>query len=338
MTTVLSGEIVPAGVIPSCTGSSTSVEELVRMWLMGFSSVNTRTAYRFDMRQWLAYCQASGLDPLTVRRVHVEAWARNLEDSGAAAATIARRLCSVSSWYTWAVDEEYATRNPAGRVRRPVPDNDASRRGSLTLPQLRALLAAADTSAHPYAVRDAFTLRLMALNGLRVAEVASANVGDLGVYLDRPGITITAKGRKRRFTPLTESTITARDAWLAHLQSQPWIGTSVEFRSRSRRAVRVPLFTLYGKPDRATPDSLEWGLFRIARDSALPDQVAAAITPHWLRRTFVTLALDAGVPLQHVQDAVGHSSPQTTRGYDENRHSVTKHAVYALDRFVNGAA
>jgi site-specific recombinase XerD len=308
------------------------------MWLIGFSSVNTRDAYRYDLDMWLNYCYVSGLDPLTARRVHVEAWTRQLEQHPMSAATIARRLSSVSSWYAWAVDEEYADRNPAARVRRPVPDSDASQRGSLTLPQLRELLAAADGSAHPFAARDAFALRLMAFNGLRVAEVASANVGDLGFYLDRPGITITAKGRRRRFTPFTESTIAARDAWLTQLQAQPWIGANVEVRSRNRRAVRVPLFTLYGRPDRATPSALVWALHRTARDSALPDQVAAAITPHWLRRTFVTLALDAGVPLQQVQDAVGHASPQTTRGYDANRDSVTKHAVYGLDQLVNSTS
>lgn len=40
---------------------------------------------------------------------------------------------------------------------------------------------------------------------------------------------------------------------------------------------------------------------------------------HDLRATFVTWQLDAGVPLEMVQDSVGHKSIQSTRIYDRNR-------------------
>ena len=36
------------------------------------------------------------------------------------------------------------------------------------------------------------------------------------------------------------------------------------------------------------------------------------ISPHSLRHSFITAALDAGVPLRDVQDAASHADPRTT--------------------------
>jgi integrase len=56
--------------------------------------------------------------------------------------------------------------------------------------------------------------------------------------------------------------------------------------------------------------------------------------PHALRHSFVTLALDAGVPLQAVQDAADHADPRTTRGYDRRRAGLDGHPSYALSTFL----
>jgi integrase len=57
-----------------------------------------------------------------------------------------------------------------------------------------------------------------------------------------------------------------------------------------------------------------------------------------MRHAFVTVALDAGVPLHRVQDAAGHASADTTRRYDRNRHALDGHAVYALEQAVEQLA
>jgi integrase len=40
--------------------------------------------------------------------------------------------------------------------------------------------------------------------------------------------------------------------------------------------------------------------------------------------------LGAGVPLQDVQDAMGHADPRTTRAYDRSRHNLDRHPTYAM--------
>jgi len=44
--------------------------------------------------------------------------------------------------------------------------------------------------------------------------------------------------------------------------------------------------------------------------------------------SFVTLALDAGVPLHEVQDFAGHRDPRSTRRYDRARDRLDRHASY----------
>ena len=57
---------------------------------------------------------------------------------------------------------------------------------------------------------------------------------------------------------------------------------------------------------------------------------AARISPHSLRHSFATELLANGVPLQDVQDAMGHADPRTTRAYDRSRHNLDRHPTYTM--------
>jgi integrase/recombinase XerD len=69
---------------------------------------------------------------------------------------------------------------------------------------------------------------------------------------------------------------------------------------------------------------------RIVRRLARAAGVRKTVSPHSLRHSFVTLALDAGVPLRDVQDSAGHADPKTARRYDRGRHSLDRFAGYAV--------
>lgn len=53
--------------------------------------------------------------------------------------------------------------------------------------------------------------------------------------------------------------------------------------------------------------------------------------PHQFRATFITEALDAGVPLHEVQAAVHHADPRTTQRYDRGARGAGVTA--ALEKF-----
>jgi len=60
------------------------------------------------------------------------------------------------------------------------------------------------------------------------------------------------------------------------------------------------------------------------------------LSPHGLRATMVTLALDSGMPLRDVQDFARHADPRTTRRYDRDRHSLNRHAALRLAQLGDG--
>jgi site-specific recombinase XerD len=76
------------------------------------------------------------------------------------------------------------------------------------------------------------------------------------------------------------------------------------------------------------------GTHRLTKASGIDKR----ISPHSLRHSFITAALDAGVPLRDVQEAASHSDPRTTMRYDRGRGSLDRHATYIVSTFVAGAS
>ena len=58
------------------------------------------------------------------------------------------------------------------------------------------------------------------------------------------------------------------------------------------------------------------------------------LSPHSLRHSAITFALDAGAALRDVQDYAGHKDPRTTRRYDHARDSLDRNAAYAVAAYL----
>jgi site-specific recombinase XerD len=77
---------------------------------------------------------------------------------------------------------------------------------------------------------------------------------------------------------------------------------------------------------------------RIVRRLAKRAGITKHISPHSLRHSFITAALDAGVPLRDVQIAARHADPRTTTRYDRARNNLDRHTAYVVTAFVAGAS
>jgi site-specific recombinase XerD len=62
------------------------------------------------------------------------------------------------------------------------------------------------------------------------------------------------------------------------------------------------------------------------------------ISPHSLRHSFITAALDAGVALRDVQIAARHADPRTTTRYDRARNNLERYVSYIVAAFIAGGA
>lgn len=281
---------------------------LAGAWLAGYRSLATRNAYRSDLRKWLAYCEQHDLDPLAIRRSHVELFARQLEADGGAASSVARRLSALSSWYGWLLDEGFISTTPTARLRRPSVSSESNRTW-LARHELADWLAAAEQlGGYSYALAC-----LLAINALRVGEACGANIRDIDSDRHHHTLRITGKGDKPALIPLTGRT------WHA-------INTAVEGRTNG------PLL-LNREGSRMTNESAS----RIVRRVAGLAGIGKRLTPHSLRHSSITAALNAGVDLRDVQQFARHSDPATTVRYDRARLTLDRHPAYIVDAYVAGA-
>jgi integrase/recombinase XerD len=277
-------------------------------FLAGYSG-NTRLAYQQDLRQFASWCHNQELTLLAVRRIHIELIARWLEHRGAAPATIGRRLSTVTGFYRYCVGEELLTRKLAANVRRPRLRQESTMSG-LDRNEVGAFLVQAGLSG----ARDHALACLLALNGLRVSEALGVDVDDLGLERGHHTLRMHRKGSKIVVVPLAPRT--ARTVYLAigeRSDGPVFIADTTE-RMNRHQAARV--------------------VRRLAKDAGIDKR----ISPHSLRHSFITAALDAGVPLRDVQAAASHADPRTTMRYDRARQSLDRHATYIVAAFVSGAS
>jgi integrase/recombinase XerD len=284
-------------------------------------SDHTRAAYRRDVGSWLDWCRARDLDPITATFLHVNSYARDLEATTdprtgrpLAASSVARKLSGLSSWYAFLVKLDAIGASPVGGADRPKVSRDHSATVGLAQPEVDALLTAAEQATGPARVRNLAAMQILADLGLRVGELVGLNVDDLGHERGHRTVKFTGKGgadRRRVLTPASSSTL---DAYLATRAADGTAPTGALFvTATGKRLDRHAMFRL---------------IRTLAGAAGLP--AAADLSPHSLRHAFATAAREEGVPLEDVQDAMGHADPRTTRRYDRDRHNLDRDPSYTI--------
>ncbi|PZM94729.1 MAG: integrase [Actinobacteria bacterium] len=288
-------------------------------------SEHTRAAYRRDIAGWLAWCDQQQVDPLEATFVDVNAYARTLESTVdprtgrcLTPATVARKLSALSSWYTFLVHLGAIATNPVAGADRPRVDRDHSATVGLTPEEVDALLAAAEAQTGATAARNRAAIALLADLGLRVGELVALDVTDLRYERGHRSIRFVGKGGRQRRRALAPSTAAAVDAYLqarAAAENVPvdQLTGPLLTTATGRRLDRHAIFRL---------------VRRLARQAGIPTW--ASLSPHSLRHAFATTARAEGVPLEDVQDAMGHADPRTTRRYDRDRHNLDRDPAYVI--------
>ncbi len=149
----------------------------------------------------------------------------------------------------------------------------------------------------PGGARDAAAFGLMFGCGLRRSEAAAVRLEDLD-----PGtgaVRVIGKGNRERTVYAPRGARAALGAWLdARGRAEGPLLTRV---SQTGAASLLPM----------TAQSLMARLRKRAREAGI-----AHCSPHDLRRSFVSAALEAGADIAMVQTLAGHASPVTTARYD----------------------
>ena len=269
-------------------------------FLAGFRSAATRKGYHRDLACWLSYCAAQAIHPVHRHPPHACRGVPAPARAAGARATMRRRISTLSSWFTWLEDEEISVGNPAARVRRPL--RHTRPQPWLDRNELTDLLAAAETEggyAYPLVC-------LLGLNGLRVSEACSPDVGDLGGARYQPTLRIIGKGDKPAEIPLNPRTHEAIDLAVGDRTDGPLLLNRWGNRMQRHNAATV--------------------VTRLARGIGIRRRV----TPHALRRSYITIGLLQGVPLREMQRAARHTRADTTVAYDQSDRSFHRDPTFVL--------
>jgi site-specific recombinase XerC len=261
-------------------------------------------------------------------------------------------LSVLRALFAWLVDQHYVVLNPfAGvTVHGGAPRTPFDARRALTGREWTTIRALADRLERrgwtaPAAHRARFVLDFGYATGLRAHELVAATLGD--VEVDARGawwLAVTGKGTKPgrvALPPLAREALRCylkarglpvrRDRWspatplvgalggdhLTHALAGPRTAAGAGISAARLRQITGEYF-------REAADGVE------ARSRALAAKLRHA-SPHWLRHTHATHALDAGVELVAVRDNLRHASIATTSTYlhgDETKRARQVNAAF----------
>lgn len=226
------------------------------------------------------------------------------EQKGVSRRTIDKYREYITRFFTWAHNEGYIQSNPARNV--TAIKYEEKPREALTQVELEYLRMACET------IRERAIIEFLYSTGARVSELAVMKKGDINWY--EKSVHLFGKGRKHRISFLNAKAEVALAKYL-----------------ESRKDDSEFLFVSIKKPYRnLSKDGIEKIVRNIARRAS--GNIGKHITPHVLRHTTATTALQSGMPIADISKLLGHESIDTTMIYaksslDDVRSGHKKHIV-----------
>ncbi|MDE6277903.1 MAG: tyrosine-type recombinase/integrase [Muribaculaceae bacterium] len=275
------------------------------------ASPQTLRAYGSDLRLFADYLlrEGSTTDILLASRVDVRSWIAALAAEGLAPTSIARKLQSLRSFFSFMMRSRGLEANPAVGIKAPkagkplpafVPEGQ-----SKTIFDLSARHEEADipmaTADRFIALRDSLILLMLYSTGMRAAELVGLK--DADVDTGRRELKVLGKRNKERMIPLGAEMLEAIGRYrLARQEMADTFGIPATGGSFFIRNDGSPVY--YGL------------VYRVVNRALTEARVSTPKrSPHVLRHSFATDMLNHGADLAAVQQLLGHSSLATTQRY-----------------------
>jgi len=171
------------------------------------------------------------------------------------------------------------------------PRKDITLPDVLNIDEITAMIKTVNNIKHKLMIMFAYS------SGLRLGEVVRLKLTDI----DRQRMQVRveqSKGRKDRYTKLSEKILPVLDKYLEEYKPEVLIFNGVKGKAYSERSVQ-----------------------EVVKNIARKAGITKSVTPKTLRHTFATHNLENGVDLRYIQSMMGHSSSKTTEIYT---HITTK--------------
>ncbi|MCZ6828511.1 MAG: site-specific tyrosine recombinase XerD [Gammaproteobacteria bacterium] len=265
------------------------------LWLEKGLSDNTLAAYRQDLRQYADWlCQQGSSDLLAADHAALLEYLGWRIKVGRSPRSSARFLSCIRGFYRHQVREGVLSTDPtldveSPKLGRPLPK-------SLSEAEVEQLLAAPDLDS-PLEFRDRTMLELLYACGLRVSELISLQLTQIG--FNQGIVRVIGKGNKERLVPMGEEAL----SWLQRYMQ----GTRMELLGNLPSDVLFP-----SRRGREMTRQAFWYRIKIYAQRV---PIKSPLSPHTLRHAFATHLLNHGADLRVVQLLLGHSDLTTTQIY-----------------------
>ncbi|NCD32999.1 MAG: tyrosine recombinase [Spartobacteria bacterium] len=277
------------------------------------ASIHTVESYLSDLWQFMSFTEdamAAMANPwIEIDKSHARRFLASLRETGAEAATVARKCSALRSFYRFLMREERCIADPFASIRLPrkrrtLPD-------VLSLEQIARLIEApqqayaavkgcSELECQYFRSRDAAWLETLYSTGMRLRELSDMDEDQID--WSQGVIRVHGKGNKERLCIIGQYAYQALEQCRSH---------------------RDAVWAMYGKT------SEPGGLFlnrnggrlsarsyeRIMKRHLLTAGLDTHFSPHSLRHSFATHLLDNGADLRSVQELLGHELLSTTQIY-----------------------
>ncbi|MBR7070295.1 MAG: tyrosine-type recombinase/integrase [Oxalobacter sp.] len=199
----------------------------------------------------------------------------------------------LSSFFAWLEDEDYILKSPVRRIHKVKTIlNIKETYTDEELEQMR------DSCLE---LRDLAIIDMLASTGMRIGEMVKLNRDD--IRFNERECTVLGKGDKERVVYFDARTKLHLQGYLA-----------------SRQDINPALFVGLRSPhERITIGGIETRLRKLGRQLAINK-----VHPHKFRRTLATMAIDKGMPIEQLQQLLGHKRIDTTLQYAMVKQSNVK--------------
>ncbi len=215
------------------------------------------------------------------------------KEKGSSKVTIDNIRRILSSFFSWLEDEDYILKSPVRRIHKvKTASNIKETYSDETLELMR------DSCTE---MRDLAMIDLLASTGMRVGEMVLLNREDID--FNERECAVFGKGDKERMVYFDART-------KLHLQSY------LDSRTDENAALFV---SLKAPHSRLTIGGVETRLRELGKRLGV-----SKVHPHKFRRTLATMAIDKGMPIEQLQQLLGHKRIDTTLQYAMVKQSNVK--------------
>jgi len=262
-------------------------------------SENTITNYNSDLIQFISYLNAHSIPVTEVKRRHIESYLGTIEG---VASTINRKISSIQKFFKYLKNvAEVINDNPADGIER------------LELPKRQPIYLQVDESKKllnsvgmENFERDKAIITIFLHCGLRLSELVGIDID----HITDDMLSVIGKGNKQRPVPLDDECIKVINEYL---KVRP-------------NVTREKALFLSERKQRISERAVQRLVKRCIEEAGLDIK---KYSTHKLRSSCATLLSKGGVPIQEIQQILGHSNINTTTIYVGVEKESLKKAVNA---------